>query len=61
MSYEYVSYNSIPETDVLDGISKIHQDIFGTCDDLIHKMISKPKLFILTAMDGHKVIGYKIG
>jgi hypothetical protein len=61
LSYEYFYYNSIPETDVLNGILKIHKDIFGSSDDLINKMICKPKLLVQTAMDDNKVIGYKIG
>lgn len=61
MGYEYITYNSIPEDDILEDILKLHKDIFGTSDDLINKMLSKPKLLVLTAVDGKHVIGYKIG
>jgi predicted GNAT family acetyltransferase len=61
MSFGYLTYFSIPDTDVLNGILKLHQDIFGTADDLISKMANKPELLVITAMDGKKVVGYKIG
>ncbi|AZV64088.1 GNAT family N-acetyltransferase [Peribacillus frigoritolerans] len=49
------------DADVLEGILELHKDIFGTSDDLINKITSKPQLLVITAMDGKKVIGYKIG
>ena len=61
MSFNYTVYNSIPDADVLNGILELHRDIFGTSDDLINKMASKPQLLVITAMNGKKVIGYKIG
>ncbi|MGX6443654.1 GNAT family N-acetyltransferase [Neobacillus sp. K501] len=51
----------MPDADVLNGILELHKDIFGTTNDLINKMASKPQLLVITAMDGKKVIGYKIG
>jgi predicted GNAT superfamily acetyltransferase len=61
LNYNYVIFNSIPDGDVLEGITTLHKDIFGTSDDLINKMASKPQLLVITAMKGKKVIGYKIG
>lgn len=61
MSFDYFFFNSIPDDDVLEGIIEIHGVIFGTTDDLINKMANKPKLLVITAMKGMKVIGYKIG
>lgn len=61
MSFDYTIFNSIPDTVVLEGILELHKDIFGTSDDLINKMTSKPQLLVITAMDDKKVIGYKIG
>ncbi|MEK5175701.1 GNAT family N-acetyltransferase [Heyndrickxia sp. FSL W8-0496] len=61
MKFEYFILNSIPDVDVLNGILELHKDIFGTTDDLINKMASKPQLLVITAIDGKKVIGYKIG
>ncbi|WP_234987194.1 GNAT family N-acetyltransferase [Bacillus sinesaloumensis] len=61
MNLNYFIFNSIPDDDVLDGIIELNKLIFGTTDDLISKMANKPKLLVITAMDGMKVIGYKIG
>ncbi|WP_240660811.1 GNAT family N-acetyltransferase [Peribacillus frigoritolerans] len=61
MRLDYTIFNSIHDADVLEGILELHKDIFGTSDDLINKITSKPQLLVITAMDGKKVIGYKIG
>ncbi len=61
MFFDYIVINSIPDADVMHGILELHKDIFGTSNDLISKMSSKPQLLVITAMDGKKVIGYKIG
>ena len=61
MHFDYFIIKLIPEEDVLDGILELHNVIFGTADDLINKMKSKPKLLVITAMNGTKIIGYKIG
>ncbi|MFC5713052.1 GNAT family N-acetyltransferase [Thalassorhabdus alkalitolerans] len=62
MSIDYSTiFNSLPEEKVLVGIVDLHKNIFGTSDDLITKMRSKQKLLVIIAMDGTKVIGYKIG
>lgn len=47
--------------DVIGGIVDLHQSIFGISHDLIHKMANKPQLFVIIAMDGKNIIGYKIG
>lgn len=51
----------MPDTDILIGILELHKSNFNTSEDLINKMVSKPKLLVITAMDDKKVIGYKIG
>jgi ribosomal protein S18 acetylase RimI-like enzyme len=61
LTFDYVIFHSMPDGDVLDGITELHKVIFGTSDDLINKMKSKQQLLVLTAMDGKKVIGYKMG
>ena len=61
MDIEYVNFNSIPNSKVLDGIIMLHQRIFGNSDDLINRMESKPQLLINIALAEDNVIGYKIG
>lgn len=61
MSFDYFIFHSVPDGDILDGIIELHKVIFGTTEDLINKMKSKQQLLVITAMDGKKVIGYKMG
>jgi predicted GNAT superfamily acetyltransferase len=61
LSFDYTIFKSIPDGDILEGILELHKDIFGTSDDLINKMTSKPQLLVITALYRKKVIGYKIG
>ncbi|MDM5227213.1 GNAT family N-acetyltransferase [Cytobacillus sp. NJ13] len=54
-------FTSFPEEEILEGILELHKTIFGESDQLVSKMKSKPQLLLLVAMDGEKVIGYKMG
>lgn len=54
-------FYSMPGDDVLKGILQLHRNIFGDSEDLVSKMKSKPQLLVQAAMDGEKVIGYKMG
>ncbi|MBN8202168.1 GNAT family N-acetyltransferase [Bacillus sp. NTK034] len=58
---KFTLFNSIPDAETLKGILELHKTIFGESDHLVSKMKSKPQLLVLTAMDGEKVIGYKMG
>lgn len=51
----------MPDTNLLNDIEELHKDIFGTSDDLLMKIASKPDLLVIIALDGKKVVGYKIG
>jgi predicted GNAT superfamily acetyltransferase len=61
LNIEYQTHHSIPNDRILEGIIKLHEDIFGTSNDLLIKMNLKPKLLVMTAMDGENLVGYKIG
>ncbi|WP_449619545.1 GNAT family N-acetyltransferase [Robertmurraya sp. Marseille-Q9965] len=61
METYYQVYESIPNSQVVDRIIQLHSRIFGKKDDLNTKMARKPQLLIITAVEGNKVIGYKIG
>ncbi|MGN7175901.1 GNAT family N-acetyltransferase [Paenibacillus sp. FSL R5-0490] len=54
-------FYSMPGDDVLKGILQLHRNIFGDSEELVSKMKSKPQLLVQAAMDGEKVIGYKMG
>lgn len=59
-----ITYSVIPSKPVggtLEGILELHREIFGTTDNLIDKMASKPQPLIIIAKLDENVIGYKIG
>lgn len=61
MNITYFQFESIPEQSILNGILQLHQKIFGSADNLVKQMQGKRKLLVQVAMEGSKVIGYKIG
>ncbi|MGG3915077.1 GNAT family N-acetyltransferase [Rossellomorea vietnamensis] len=61
MRIHYDQFRSLPEDHIMNGMVTLHQSVFGTSEDLITKMANKPEILIDIAMDGSRVIGYKIG
>ncbi len=61
LAITYTYFNELPENDVLEGIIELHTNTFGLSDDLEGRMKEKPKLRIDVALEGGKVVGYKIG
>ncbi|WP_438315657.1 GNAT family N-acetyltransferase [Sporosarcina sp. FA9] len=57
----YKRFSGIPDDETIEGILKLHENIFGDSDTLIDKMKSKPKILINVALDESEVVGYKIG
>ncbi|RBP92907.1 acetyltransferase (GNAT) family protein [Cytobacillus firmus] len=52
---------TMPDAGILSGIIELHKNIFGDSEGLVSKMKSKPQLLVLAAVDGEKMIGYKMG
>ncbi|WP_420913228.1 GNAT family N-acetyltransferase [Indiicoccus explosivorum] len=61
MTIRFTVYDGIPGEDVLAGLVRFHERIFGSSDDLAGRMREKPKLHIVTASDEQTIVGYKIG
>lgn len=61
MDISYLEFNEMPNEEILDEIVKLHTKVLGESDDLAGRMKEKPKLRIDLAMDGKKLVGYKIG
>jgi len=61
LKLNYVTINSLPEGELLDGIVELHMKIFGVDTKLISKLTNKPKLLTIVAFNGTNVVGYKIG
>ncbi|PTJ59274.1 hypothetical protein BUZ97_13675, partial [Mammaliicoccus sciuri] len=53
-------YNTLPELENKE-LSKIHNEIFYTNENLNDKFISKNKIIILVAYKEKTIVGYKIG
>ncbi|MDN4525990.1 GNAT family N-acetyltransferase [Fictibacillus fluitans] len=61
MAIEYFHFDTYPDTKTVEGITHLHNDIFGSSDDLAGRMKEKPDLKMEVAVYGEKIIGYKIG
>ncbi|MCD8817349.1 GNAT family N-acetyltransferase [Mammaliicoccus sciuri] len=53
-------YNTLPESKNKE-LSKIHNEIFDTNENLNDKFLSKNKIIILVAYKEKAIVGYKIG
>lgn len=53
-------YNSLPELENKE-LSKLHNEIFDTNENLNDKFLSKNKIIILVAYKEKAIVGYKIG
>lgn len=60
MDLEYFVLESFPADEIMDGIINLYISIFGSEVDL-KKMKNNPKLLFNLALDGKKVVGFKIG
>ncbi|MFD1884441.1 GNAT family N-acetyltransferase [Paenibacillus wenxiniae] len=69
IKYQYRTLHGLPETDILQRIARLHESIFTAHEDdgLVQKIhnnvtiLDRKKLLTIVALDGDKVIGYKIG
>lgn len=61
MKIEYIQLQGIPKGHILDGILQLHNEIFGSTDDIVEKLKIKPPLLFQLALVGTEVVGYKIG
>ncbi|WBL13616.1 GNAT family N-acetyltransferase [Sutcliffiella sp. NC1] len=58
---QYTFFNGIPNEELMKGIQELHQKVFGTSEDLLTKMKTKPTLLFHIAIADEKIVGYKIG
>lgn len=50
-----------PDADLINGIVDLYQVLFNTTETLVDKLKDKPKLLFNIALDGTKVVGFKVG
>lgn len=62
MELTYQLHDTIPNEKLLEGILKLYSDTFdSSADELLNKMKTKPNLLFNLALNGRKVVGFKIG
>lgn len=62
MSITYLVYDKIPNGNVTNGIMNLYSNIFNSsAEELNKKMKDKAKLVFNIAVDGVKVVGFKMG
>lgn len=57
----YHQFSELPDPEIVNGLLRLHENIFGDADKLMEKMKAKPKVFIHIALAQSEVVGYKIG
>lgn len=58
---EFMNIDGFPDSDLLNQILILHENIFKDSDTLVNKAKSKPKIVFTLAVEEGEVIGYKIG
>ncbi|WKA54991.1 GNAT family N-acetyltransferase [Planococcus shixiaomingii] len=61
MDIQFLQLQSIDDAKLLAGVATLHETIFGSSDNLVNKIESKPELLIFLALFDSEVVGYKMG
>jgi len=62
LDIKYLVINSIPDDDLMDNIKSLYSAIFkSNIEEFNNKIKDKPKILFNIALDGNKLIGFKIG
>lgn len=51
----------IPDEKTMDGILQLHNQIFANADELFEKVVQRPNVLFVVAIEDNQVVGYKIG
>ncbi|WJY27300.1 GNAT family N-acetyltransferase [Sporosarcina trichiuri] len=58
---EFVNIEGMPDTQTVQKMLRIHEQIFRDSENLLNKARSKPNLLFTLALENDEVTGYKIG
>lgn len=58
---EYTNINGFPDEELFKQIVNVHANIFEETNTITSKAKTKPKLLFTVALEGKKVVGYKLG
>lgn len=61
MNLHFLVLDTIPNSLILEGILRLSDVIFNNVDTFNDRINDKPKILFNIALDGPKVIGFKIG
>lgn len=62
LAIKYLVINSIPDDDLMDNMKSLYSAIFkSNIEDFNNKIKDKSKILFNIALDGNKLIGFKIG
>ena len=58
---KYVYYEEIPEIEILSGMMELHKHVFDGAALGLEELMEKKNLVSFLALDGNRVVGFKIG
>lgn len=58
---EFVNIEGMPDTQTVQKMLRIHEQIFHDSENLLNKARTKPNLLFTLALENDEVAGYKIG
>ncbi|WP_025784598.1 GNAT family N-acetyltransferase [Sporosarcina sp. D27] len=61
MYLDFVNIEGFPDSELLEQILMLHEDIFKDSHSLVSKAKSKPKILFTIGLERGEVVGYKIG
>lgn len=62
MTIEFFIFDGIPEPQITDGVLDLYSATFeSSAEEILAKMKTKPNLILNIAMDGNRVVGFKMG
>lgn len=62
MTIQFFIFDGIPESHITEGMLNLYSAIFESSgEEMLAKMKTKPNLILNVAMDGNKVVGFKMG
>lgn len=58
---DYIHYREIPKMNVLTGIMELHKHVFEGAELGLEELTEKKNLLIFVALNGERVVGFKMG
>ncbi|HWI47207.1 MAG TPA: GNAT family N-acetyltransferase [Rummeliibacillus sp.] len=58
---EFIHVKGLPDEESIKGIQELHREVFDESELSIGELQEKPNLLCCMALDGRKVVGFKLG